>query len=867
MPRISQLPIWRRCAQVLLAIAASSSTPAVAEKAVPARPRQERTIELIEAQPQFVSEAHTLDPAEVARDAWRGYLSHMGGPGGEKPELQANARLYFTGRALPWTLLAPSDIDGFDVNTRNVGAHANLHFMLGSEKAADPVEAAQLAYIQSLHPEGEGSFIHHGELAENLIDLYVATEDERTKAWAAKVIGALHAPHDSSDPMGGWLHLHVGWDIGALTKWHAITGDQRFLDEAKACADRVCNSRDPNGDDGAFRADGSFGGKSQATTASWHVHGHTHILPGLITLGAHLLHEGEEGKGLATIEQARRTFDWLYDAERNPDAGSLTGWLGEWLICATGWDRTADCEGCTMGDVVETAVALAAASRHHTTLSDQAHYYDRAEQIFRGHVVESIYRQTPQFLALLRDCAQVRSETGAIGAVAWNDMSAKRNNATLAKGDVSRRQVVFGQHDDAAVLRFDGSGYFTLADSAALRVPEFVIAAVIDVPASAATESQTVYSNYDNSVNWGYGLNFAITPDRHVVFFTSDGTEAGYDPLVADQPLSSGAHVIVCRYGADGKEIIIDGKLAVRRDAKPISFGDRALAAVGALREFGQPFHGDVAELIMLDTSAEPACRDVVNQLATKYGIGEPKSTADGTPPLDAILLWLSAGEGYTRERPEPSVAERQSEAERLYHEAVQTGQKFNGRLLGLCGFNDWVNSLPSMLDSTQPGIDMMGCCSDAVIRAAGAVWKETVTGDANETRVNMAFNRKSTLVEVVSSLPHRGELNILVHDARRVLVRVPVWTEKDKVRAFIDRHSIEVAWDDSYVVFPKVKAGQQLTVVYPLRITEVKETVGSLAGIEYVERWRGNTIVDVKPRGRWLPMHVRPELDTSELP
>ena len=55
--------------------------------------------------------------------------------------------------------------------------------------------------------------------------------------------------------------------------------------------------------------------------------------------------------------------------------------------------------------------------------------------------------------------------------------------------------------------------------------------------------------------------------------------------------------------------------------------------------------------------------------------------------------------------------------------------------------------------------------------------------------------------------------------------------------------------------------------MIYPLRIAEIKETVGSLDGTEYRQRWRGNTIVDIDPPGKWLPMFQRPELDRPSLP
>jgi hypothetical protein len=116
----------------------------------------------------------------------------------------------------------------------------------------------------------------------------------------------------------------------------------------------------------------------------------------------------------------------------------------------------------------------------------------------------------------------------------------------------------------------------------------------------------------------------------------------------------------------------------------------------------------------------------------------------------------------------------RSEEFKRRYEKSLQTARKMEGRLLGLCGFPDWVNHLPSTLDAELPGIDMMGCCSDAVIRAGHAIWTHGVTGDDEVTRVNLAFNRDSPQLTVNSCLPHRGELNITVKKTRKVLVRVP---------------------------------------------------------------------------------------------
>jgi hypothetical protein len=53
--------------------------------------------------------------------------------------------------------------------------------------------------------------------------------------------------------------------------------------------------------------------------------------------------------------------------------------------------------------------------------------------------------------------------------------------------------------------------------------------------------------------------------------------------------------------------------------------------------------------------------------------------------------------------------------------------------------------------------------------------------------------------------------------------------------------------------------------VTYPQRIAKVVETIYGEKHVQYVQAWHGNTIVDISPAGRWLPMFQRQEL-TSEV-
>ena len=628
------------------------------------------TKEFLEFPPVFAESTGTIDPKKIARECWDGYLKTQAEPWGMLPGGEPTLRFHFDNRALPWPRLKHHVVDGFDNNARNTGAHALLHHMFGDEKKSCPVERGHVGYLMSITDPTSGfpysadrmprhCALGHGELTQNLILYYQNTGREEIRAWVTKMIATLRrfavvehidgigdvaaycqggnggqggfdvgsepVRDTSNTHLGGWQHLYIGWALAAFARWYEVTGDPEVLEFGIALANRILNTQD-GGNDGSFHSDGSFGGNDQAAAGSWHMHGHTHCLPAMVKMGQVLLGVDRRAKGLELIDRTVKSMDWLYDSALNPDAGSLTGWLCEWLIVATGWNKKNDCEGCTLGDVTQTACRLGASSRVDSSLSGLVRFYDRAEQIFRGQVMEGMFRVTPAYESAVRKC-------------------------------------------------------------------------------------------------------------------------------------------LVHRVGKD-----------------------------------------------MPDGSAEA----------------------------------------------------KEAAVEKRFEEAMATAKRMTGHQLGACGFPDWANFMTSDLDEDLPSMHMQGCCSDATIRAAHAIWNETVTGDAAQTRVNLAFNRDHDLVKVVSCLPHRGEVNVFVRSARRVLVRVPQWAPRDRVQVFVNRKPVPLRWDGDYVVFAAAEFGQQLTVTYPLRVAEVRERV-MLS--HYVEKWRGNTIVDIEPRGKWIPMYERPELDTEVVP
>ena len=609
--------------------------------------RKVRLLGYEENQPLFVETTATVDPVDIVKLASEYVFK-------EDCELWARAyglrptyRPFFDKEALPRPVLRHHPEEMFDVPMRHLGAYAMMHGMFGGRIEDNPVEEGQIRYVLSClngelclpvgtdcfprAQDGYRSVAFGGEMAKNVMLLYEHTGQEWIKQWAAIAIQSLrkHLPLRQVDnrTVVASGFLEAGITIGAFVKWYELTGDKDSLQFAVYLVDRVCSGTDKiNGIDEAFRLSGSFGGIGnglwEGNTLCWHVHWHTHILPSMVSLGINLIKERQVEKGQQVICQAERIVDWLYDPDRNPDAGSITGWLPEWLFAAAGGNRSSGCEGCITGDILEATTRLATASRLDPSLSHLTKYYDMTERVFRNQMARSIFEVTPAYVATLKESLS--------------------------------RQV----------------------------------------------------------------------------------------------------------------------------------------------------------EKEMIDASAE----------------------------------------------------EKAKEVERRLQDDIVIAKKMQGRPLGICGFHDWVYHP----NSPVLNINMMGCCDDSGVRGSYAVWSNIVTGNEDETLVNFAINRKHFLVDVISCLPHRGEINVKVNTSRKVLIRVPEWTQKDKTKMYINKTPIPLQWEGQYAVFDGISPGQKLTITYPLQINEIREWIN---GIEYTEKWRGNTVVDISPPAKWIPMYQRSKLDTELLP
>ncbi len=146
-------------------------------------------------------------------------------------------------------------------------------------------------------------------------------------------------------------------------------------------------------------------------------------------------------------------------------------------------------------------------------------------------------------------------------------------------------------------------------------------------------------------------------------------------------------------------------------------------------------------------------------------------------------------------------------------------------------------------------------CCTGNGTRGLYYAWRDILSADGGELRVNLLFNRASKWADVNSFLPYTGRVDVLMKSDQRLLVRMPSWVEDPAtVQCDVDENPRECDWQGRYLAIGEVKAGQTVSVRFPLTDETVRTQIAwnSKQGRQTRDltlRMRGFNVVDIWPR------------------
>lgn len=145
------------------------------------------------------------------------------------------------------------------------------------------------------------------------------------------------------------------------------------------------------------------------------------------------------------------------------------------------------------------------------------------------------------------------------------------------------------------------------------------------------------------------------------------------------------------------------------------------------------------------------------------------------------------------------------------------------------------------------------GCCLNGGTRALALAWDAIAVANEKGLTVQLGLNYSGPGGQVIGYQPFEGRVDVIPQAPGSVRVRLPRWVESNKASVLLDQQPAQATWEKGFVALPFVRAGQRVSVRYPLREFEEDVVAG---GQKYHVRWKGDTVVQVEPPGKREPCY-----------
>jgi len=137
-------------------------------------------------------------------------------------------------------------------------------------------------------------------------------------------------------------------------------------------------------------------------------------------------------------------------------------------------------------------------------------------------------------------------------------------------------------------------------------------------------------------------------------------------------------------------------------------------------------------------------------------------------------------------------------------------------------------------------------CCTANAGRTLYWIWESILTKQNDMVRINLLLNRPSRWLDIDSFLPYEGKIVLKIKEAKAAAVRIPEWTDRKKVACKVNDKPQEFKWSGSYVEVKGLKAGDMVTVEFPMKEASLFKEIGR---IPCKLTLKGNTVVDIDPK------------------
>ena len=141
---------------------------------------------------------------------------------------------------------------------------------------------------------------------------------------------------------------------------------------------------------------------------------------------------------------------------------------------------------------------------------------------------------------------------------------------------------------------------------------------------------------------------------------------------------------------------------------------------------------------------------------------------------------------------------------------------------------------------------DLVGGAVQSLCEAWQAVFTKSRAG----LHVNLLFSKESAEVTMRSHLPEEGRLEITLHQAYPLFVRMPSWVPGDELQVLVNGQAYSPGFHRQEICIPGLVPEDKVELIFP---QTKQRTTESAAGYDepYEIDWLGDTIIDISPPGK----------------
>lgn len=140
-------------------------------------------------------------------------------------------------------------------------------------------------------------------------------------------------------------------------------------------------------------------------------------------------------------------------------------------------------------------------------------------------------------------------------------------------------------------------------------------------------------------------------------------------------------------------------------------------------------------------------------------------------------------------------------------------------------------------------------CCNANVPQGMYKAWRAIVRPSGDGVQVNLLLNRASAWMDIDSYLPYEGKVVLKNKTARWAAVRIPRWVDRAAVRCDVGGAGRPVVWVGNCLMVHALAPTDIVTITFPM-VETVEQHTEKVADVRYTCTFKGNTLVDISPRG-----------------